>query len=71
MLLDGAAVGTGAVVRSAVVGRGARIGEGVVLDGVVIGDAARIDPGNELRAGMRVWPGEELGPTCIRFSTDV
>jgi len=46
------------------------IGAGVVLDGVVIGDAARICPGNELRAGLRVWPGEELGPTCVRFSTD-
>ena len=38
---------------------------------VVLGDAVRIAPGNELRAGARVWPGEELGPTCVRFSTDV
>ena len=29
----------------------------MVLDGVVIGDAARIGPGNELRHGLRVWPG--------------
>src|SRR5580693_8192958 len=71
VLFDGASVGAGARVNGSVVGRGARIGEGVVLDQVVIGDAARIDPGNELRAGMRVWPGEELGPTCVRFSTDV
>jgi len=27
--------------------------------------------GNELREGMRVWPGVDLGPTSIRFSTDV
>ncbi len=71
VLFDEASVGAGARVTGSVVGRGARIGEGVVLDGVVIGDAARIDPGNELRSGLRVWPGEELGPTCVRFSTDV
>ena len=71
VLFDGASIGAGARVTGSVVGRGARIGEGVVLDGVVIGDAARIAPGNELRAGLRVWPGVELGPTCVRFSTDV
>ncbi len=71
VLFDGASVGAGARVTGSVVGRDARIGDGVVLDGVVIGDAARVDPGNELRAGLRVWPGEELGPTCVRFSTDV
>ncbi|HUY44348.1 MAG TPA: NDP-sugar synthase [Streptosporangiaceae bacterium] len=71
VLFDEASIGAGARVIRSVVGRGAVIGEGVVLDGVVIGDAARIAPGNELRSGLRVWPGEELGPTCVRFSTDV
>jgi mannose-1-phosphate guanylyltransferase len=71
VLFDGAGIGAGAQVTGSVVGRDAVIGEGVVLDGVVIGDAARISPGNELRSGLRVWPGEELGPTCVRFSTDV
>jgi mannose-1-phosphate guanylyltransferase len=71
VLFDGAGIGAGARVTGSVVGRDAVIGEGVVLDGVVIGDAARIRPGNELRSGLRVWPGEELGPTCVRFSADV
>jgi mannose-1-phosphate guanylyltransferase len=71
VLFDGAGIGAGAQVTGSVIGRGAVIGDGVVLDGVVIGDAARIAPGNELRSGLRVWPGEELGPTCVRFSTDV
>jgi mannose-1-phosphate guanylyltransferase len=71
VLFDEASIGAGAQISRSVVGRGAVIGEGVVLDGVVIGDAARIAPGNELRSGLRVWPGEELGPTCVRFSTDV
>ena len=70
VLFDGAAIGAGARVTGSVVGRDAMIGAGVVLDGVVIGDAARISPGNELRSGLRVWPGAEVGPTCIRFSTD-
>jgi mannose-1-phosphate guanylyltransferase len=70
VLFDGADVGAGAVVSSSTLGRAARIGEGVVLDGVVIGDGARIGPGNELARGLRVWPGVELGPTAIRFSTD-
>ena len=36
----------------------------------VEGDGARIGPGNELRAGARVWPGVELPATSVRFSTD-
>ena len=71
VLFDGASIGAGARVSGSVIGRGTHVGEGVVLDGVVLGDAVRIAPGNELRGGARVWPGEELGPTCVRFSTDV
>ena len=71
VLFDGASIGAGARVSGSVIGRGTQVGEGVVLDAVVLGDAVRIAPGNELRGGARVWPGEELGPTCVRFSTDV
>ncbi|HEX9542430.1 MAG TPA: NDP-sugar synthase [Streptosporangiaceae bacterium] len=70
VLFDGVNVGAGARIIDSVVGCGAFIGDGVVLDGVVIGEGARIAAGNELRAGMRVWPGVELGPTSVRFSTD-
>jgi mannose-1-phosphate guanylyltransferase len=42
-----------------------------VLHGAVIGDGAVIAEGNELRAGARVWPDVTLGPTSVRFSTDV
>jgi mannose-1-phosphate guanylyltransferase len=70
VLLDRVTVGAGAQVTSSIVGVGAVIGAGAVLDGVVVGDAARIAGGNELRYGLRVWPGVELGPTAIRFSTD-
>ena len=71
VLFDAASIGAGARVSGSVIGRGTVVGEGVVLDGVVLGDEVHVAPGNELRAGMRVWPGQTLGLTCIRFSTDV
>ena len=70
VLFDGVTIGAGAVVRCSAVGRAVRIGDGAVLDGVIIGDGARIASGNELSCGMRVWPGVDIGPTAIRFSTD-
>jgi mannose-1-phosphate guanylyltransferase len=70
VLFDGVTVGPGAVVTASVVGRGARIGAGARLDGVVLGDGVRVAEGNELCRGLRLWPGADLGPTTIRFSTD-
>jgi mannose-1-phosphate guanylyltransferase len=70
VLFDGVTVGAGATVRCSAVGRDVRIGDGAVLDSVVIGDGAHIACGNELCSGMRVWPGVEIGPAAIRFSTD-
>jgi mannose-1-phosphate guanylyltransferase len=70
VLFDDVRIAAGAVVRASVIGSGARIGGRVILDSVVIGEGVQIDSGNELRSGMRVWPGVKLGPTQIRFSTD-
>jgi mannose-1-phosphate guanylyltransferase len=70
VLFDGASVAAGAQVSDSVLGRGARVDSGAVVRGAVIGDEARIARGNELREGVRVWPGVELGPGSIRFSTD-
>jgi mannose-1-phosphate guanylyltransferase len=71
VLFDEARVGARAEVRGSILGRGAEVAEGAVLDGVVVGDGAFVGPGNELARGMRVWPGVRLGPTSIRFSSDV
>ena len=71
VLFDGARVCQGALVSDSVLGLGARVGPGAVLERVVLGDGASVAEGNELRAGARVWPGVELGPTSVRFSTDV
>jgi len=70
VLFDGVIIGAGAAITGSVIGSSARIGEGAVIDGAVIGDGAHIAEGNELRGGLRVWPGTRLGPTAIRFSTD-
>lgn len=70
VLLGGSVVAAGAVVEDSVIGAGARIDAGAVVAGCVIGDGARIGPGNELRAGARVWPGVDLPATAVRFSTD-
>jgi mannose-1-phosphate guanylyltransferase len=70
VLFDGVTVGAGAIVTASVIGAGAKVGEGAVLDGVVIGAGAEIGGGNELRCGLRVWPGVRLDGTAIRFSTD-
>jgi mannose-1-phosphate guanylyltransferase len=70
VLFDGATVAAGARIRDSVLGREASVAGGAVLDGVVIGDEAHVGARNELRGGMRVWPGVELGPVSVRFSTD-
>lgn len=70
VVFDAAVIGDGALVKDSIVGRAARVDPGAVLTGVVIGDGARIGPGNELAHGMRVWPGVDLPPTSIRFSSD-
>ena len=70
VLFDGVTIGAGARISGSVIGAAASIGDGAVLDGAVIGDGARIATGNELCGGLRVWPGTDLGPTSIRFSTD-
>jgi mannose-1-phosphate guanylyltransferase len=70
VIFDGVTIGPGARVTASVVGADAVIGAGAVLDGVVIGTGAEIASGNELRHGLRVWPGVRLEKTSVRFSTD-
>jgi mannose-1-phosphate guanylyltransferase len=70
VLFDGVTIGAGAKVTASVIGAGATIGDGAVLDGVVIGTGAEVAGGNELRYGLRVWPGVRLDNTAVRFSTD-
>jgi mannose-1-phosphate guanylyltransferase len=70
VLFDDVVIAAGAEVTASVIASGARIGEGAVLHGVVVGAGAQIGARNELRRGLRVWPGVRLEGTSIRFSTD-
>jgi mannose-1-phosphate guanylyltransferase len=71
VLFDGARVHDGAVVTRSVVGRGAVVGAGCVVEDAVLGDGVQLGSRNELRAGVRVWPGVWLGDAAVRFSSDV
>lgn len=71
VLFDGATVETGAHVTASIIGKNARVCTGATLDNVVIGDNATVSAGNELRAGLRLWPGTHLPETTLRFSSDV
>jgi mannose-1-phosphate guanylyltransferase len=70
VVFDGVTIGSGARVTASVIGSGAVIGPGAVLDGVVIGAGAEVAGGNELKYGLRVWPGVCLEGTAVRFSAD-
>lgn len=70
VLFDGAQVHAGARVHNSIVGVGAVVGEHAELDGVVIGDGAVIGARNELREGVRIWPGVRLEACSVRFSSD-
>jgi mannose-1-phosphate guanylyltransferase len=70
VLLDGAVVGAGAVVRDSVLGRSARVGERTLLVGAVLGDRAVVGADNELLTGARVWTDAVLPDASVRFSSD-
>nr|WP_184959331.1 NDP-sugar synthase [Nonomuraea endophytica] len=71
ILLDGCVVGAGATVTDSVVGAGARIAAGAVVCDALIGDRAVVGAGNELQAGIRVWPDVHLPDCAVRYSSDV
>ncbi|GGO75825.1 sugar phosphate nucleotidyltransferase [Nonomuraea cavernae] len=71
VLCDGSVVRSGATVADSVIGVGARVCSGAVVRDAVIGDGAVVGPGNELRAGIRLWPGVELPECAVRYSSDV
>ncbi|MBA3619906.1 MAG: NDP-sugar synthase [Acidothermales bacterium] len=68
VLLDGAVVERGASVTGSAVGVGARVGAGTVCADVVLGDGAWVGPDNELRGGLRLWPGARVEAGTVRFS---
>jgi mannose-1-phosphate guanylyltransferase len=70
VVFEGATIAAGARITGSVLGHRVKVDSDTVLDGALLGDDVSIAAGNELRGGLRVWPGVELGPVAIRFSTD-
>jgi mannose-1-phosphate guanylyltransferase len=70
VLFDGAEVAEDAVVVDSILGLGTTVGPGCSLSGVVLGDGVRLGARNELREGVRVFPGVELWDAAVRFSSD-
>ncbi len=69
VLHDGVEVATDAVVDESVLGKQVRIGAASVIDGAIIGSGVRIGASNELRSGIRVWPGVDVPDRGITFSS--
>ena len=68
VLLDGASVGVGSTVRSAIIGPDVSIGDRChITGGVVLGAGVKIGSDNVLAAGARIFPGVELPDGAIKF----
>ena len=70
VVFDEARIGAGVKITGSIIGAGATIGANCVIDQAVIGDGANIGAGNELLAGVRIWPGAQIGAGAVRFSSD-
>jgi mannose-1-phosphate guanylyltransferase len=68
VLHDGVVVEGAAVVRDTVVGASSRIGHGSEVSEAVIGAGVEIGADNELRDGVRLWPGLKIGDRAITFT---
>ncbi|MFI6476908.1 sugar phosphate nucleotidyltransferase [Nonomuraea sp. NPDC050663] len=71
VLLEGSVVASGATVVDSVVGKGARVRSGASVRDAVVGDRSVIGAGNELQAGIRVWPDVTLDDCSVRWSSDI
>lgn len=68
ILLAGAQVETGAVVRGSIIGPSARVGENAIVRGMsVLGAGCVIGEGNVLDQGVRINPGVVLSPRSMSF----
>ena len=68
VVLDGAEIEAGAVVRGSIIGPRARVGQDAIVRGLtVLGAEAIIGEGNVLDQGLRVNPGVVLQPRSLNF----
>lgn len=67
ILHEGVVVEAEAVIEGSILGRGSHVGADCRIVDAVVGHMARIGAGNELRAGIRVWPGLTIPEGSVRF----
>jgi mannose-1-phosphate guanylyltransferase len=67
-LHDRVTVGNGATVTDSIVAAGVHIGSGTEMDAAVVGSGVQIGADNELRGGMRLWPGIDVPDRGITFT---
>src|SRR5439155_12124339 len=69
VLHESVSVDRAAKISQSVIGRDVRIGSACVLDDVIVGAGVGIGASNELRGGMRLWPGIDVSDGGITFSS--
>jgi mannose-1-phosphate guanylyltransferase len=68
VVLPGATIGAGCVLRDCIVGPGARIGERTqILGGAIVGEGVTIGADNVVARGARVFPGMEVPDGGLAF----
>ncbi len=68
VLHAGCRVGAESVLRRCVAAAGARMGERVHLsDRAVLGGGAEVAEDNDLKCGIKVWPGARIPPSTLHF----
>jgi mannose-1-phosphate guanylyltransferase len=68
IVLAGARIGAGCVIRDAIVGPGAVIGENTIVEGhAVIGEGVEIGAENVVKHGARIFPGVTIPDGGLRF----
>jgi len=68
VVLDGAQIGAGCILRDCIVGPGVHIGDRTqVIDGAMLGEGATVGADNVLARGARIFPGVEVPDGGIAF----
>ena len=68
VLHDGVRIENAVVVRDSTIGAGTSIGHGTEVTGAVLGARVTVGADNELRDGVRLWPGLDTGDRGITFT---
>lgn len=67
VLHAGCRIGAGSRLRKCILAAGVSVGREVEMHDAVVGGGAAVGDGNELKRGIRVWPGADIPPSTLRF----